>query len=457
MPNNTYVELRKETVTVATPSVNFDLSGITGYTDLVMVYAPLGSTNTVTHSMRINGDTASNYSFTGIRGDGSSATTYQSSNQASLTMYPNDYDNTTIPGVFIVNFQNYTNTTTFKTILWRAGLSAGGQGVSAQVGLWRKTPEAITSITLTSSGNFAVGSIFSLYGIRAEGISPAPKATGGAIYSDANYYYHVFGATGVFTPSASLTADVLVVAGGAGGGAGYGTGGGGAGGVLAYTSQSLSATNYTCTIGGGGAGSTNAAVAGTNGVNSSFTGLTAATGGGGGASANSGGTTPGNGGSGGGATHQSSTVGTGIVGPPRQGYNGTSGGITGGGSYGGGGAGGGAGAIGTAGTQSGTSAGGGNGGNGTTTYSDWVLATGVGQVVNGTGYIAGGGAGGAFGLSVVRGLGGYGGGANGGFDTTVNTGSNGTANTGGGGGGASQGAGGGSGGSGVVIVRYLKA
>jgi hypothetical protein len=162
----TYTPIATQTLSSASATVTFSSIPAT-YTDLVLVYAPLGSTNTVTHSMRINADSATNYSLTGLRGDGASASSYRNSNQTSIVMYPNDYDNTTIPGVFTVNFQNYANATTFKTILWRAGLSAGGQGVSAQVALWRKTPEAITSIVLTSTGNFAIGSTFSLYGILA--------------------------------------------------------------------------------------------------------------------------------------------------------------------------------------------------------------------------------------------------------------------------------------------------
>jgi hypothetical protein len=460
MPTNTYVELRTETVTGSpTSSVTFNLAGISGYTDLVAIINGTTTANADT-IIQFNGATT-NYSSRSIVGNGTSATSVFFGAGSSVIgnptgIYLDSINTGTGRFQYIVNIMNYANTNTFKTVVSRFGAAA--TGTEATVGLYRST-SAITSITFAVPGTtFTVGSTFSLYGIAAEGTTPAPKATGGAIYSDSLYYYHAFGATGIFRPNTSLTADVLVVAGGGGSGAGFGTGGGGAGGVLGYTSQSLaSATNYTCTIGGGGAGSTNAAVAGTNGTNSSFTGLTAATGGGGGASSNAGGGTPGNGGSGGGATAASSVVGTGIAGPPRQGYNGTSGGITGGGSYGGGGAGGGAGAIGTAGTQSGTIASGGTGGNGSTVYSDWVTATGVGQVVANVGYIAGGGGGGAFGSPATQGQGGFGGGGAGGFNSTVNTGLTGLVNTGGGAGGSALGAGGAAGGSGVVIIRYLKA
>lgn len=163
---NTYEAIATNTLGSAAASVTFSSIPST-YTDLVLVYAPLASSNTTTHTMTINSDSSSNYSLTQLRGDGSSAASSRQSNQSSFVMYPQDYDNTSIPSVIIVNIQNYTNTTTYKTLLWRAGMSAVGQGTSALVGLWRKTPEAVTSLTLTSSNNFAIGSTFSLYGIAA--------------------------------------------------------------------------------------------------------------------------------------------------------------------------------------------------------------------------------------------------------------------------------------------------
>ena len=446
MPN-TYVALRTETVAVATNTVTFSLSGISGYTDLVLQYSPLASSNTTTHLLRLNGDTASNYSQTGLRGDGSSATSFRSSNQTSLTMYPQDYDNTTIPSVITVNLQNYNNATTFKTILWRAGMSAGGQGVSAVVGLWRKTPEAITSITLTSTNNFAVGSTFSLYGI-ANADQGAAKATGGIITEDSTYWYHTFAASGAFIPKQSLTADVLVIAGGGGGG--YWTGGGGgAGGLQLFSSQSLTATNYTCTIGSGGVGAQ--ALAGTQGVNSSFGALTASVGGGGGGGYNGGNLPATTGGSGGGGDSAAAPSG-GAAGTSGQGNNG--GNAFAAPSFGGGGGGGSA-AVGAA----ATSAGAGNGGAGTNTYSSWAIATGTGA----SGFYAGGGGGGVNTTSYTAGTGGSGGGGNG-SNTNVVAATSAQINTGSGGGGA--GASGayngssvapGNGGSGVVIVRYLKA
>jgi hypothetical protein len=469
MPN-TYTELRRTVVGTATSSVTLDLTGISGYTDLVMVYAPLGSTNTVTHSMRLNGDTASNYSYTAIRGDGSSASSFRASNQTSLTMYPQDYDNTTVPSVIIVNFQNYANTTTFKTILWRAGMSAGGQGTSAIVGLWRKTPEAITSITLTSTGNFAVGSTFSLYGI-ANADQGAAKATGGIITEDSQYWYHTFGASGAFIPKQSLTCDYIIVGGGGGGGGGVSAagvgGGGGAGGLRAFTSQSFTATTYNVTVGAGG--TTTSASNGVNGVNSTFNGSTAA-GGGGGASWNSGGSGQSNGsagGSGGGAGQLYGGGDTVLGGAgntpstsPSQGNRGGNGTTASGGNYSGCG-GGGAVANGTDVTVSGAVVAYTTGGAGSDSYSSWGLATGTGHNVSGTVYYAGGGGGSGVGSASSGALyvqGGNGGGGAGSWKLTGSrtAGTAGLAVTGGGGGGGGESIAAGNGGSGVVIVRYAK-
>jgi hypothetical protein len=62
-----------------------------------------------------------------------------------------------------MNFFNYSNTTTYKTVLTRAGRN--NQATEAFVGLWRNTA-AITSISLTSQ-TYTTDSTFTLYGIKA--------------------------------------------------------------------------------------------------------------------------------------------------------------------------------------------------------------------------------------------------------------------------------------------------
>ena len=434
MPTNTYVALDKVTVGTATATVTFN-SIPQGYTDLVVVAQVLGNSST-NLKFRINNDTASNYSGTYIFGNGSSAGSGRVSNQTSALAYGSGITN----GSFILQFMNYSNTTTNKTVLCR-GDDASNQ-TNAWVDLYRST-SAITRIDLLGdAANFSVGSTFSLYGIAASSVGA--KATGGDIYADSQYFYHVFDASGTFTPTQSISADCLVVAGGGGGA----HGGGGAGGLLAFTSQSLTATNYSVTVGGGGAGSPGT-TKGTTGGDSQFGALTLVKGGGG---AGIGGTyTPLRndgltGGSGGGGAPSGASAGLGGSPTSGQGFAGGNAG-TGAGSYPGGG-GGGAGAVGGIGVNG---TGGGAGGIGSSTYSSWGIATGVGQNVSGTYYLAGGGGAGA---DFGAGAGGFGGGGAGASGTSTA----GTANTGGGGGGSSNGGStSASGGSGVVIVRYLKA
>jgi hypothetical protein len=449
MPTNTYVALDKVTVGTATNSITFTSIPST-YTDLIIVANVIGfSTGGNIFGMRFNGDTANNYSGTAVIGTGSAA---QSSRYSTIGAAPiGGQNNGTGTGQATVtaSIQNYSNTTTFKTVLSR--FSSSTQQAEADVALWRSTA-AINSVEVYVFGGgttMSTGSTFSLYGIAAEGITA--KATGGAIYADSTYWYHVFSSTGTFTPLSSLTADVLVVAGGGSGGS-SGGGGGGAGGVIYFESQSLTATGYTCTVGGGGARA-QAANDGSSGTNSSFGALTAAVGGGG---SNSFQITGGaqSGGSGGGAAAKvtgttaggsSTQTGTGATA-----FYGNAGGsaATDNATYRASGGGGGAGQAGTNGT-SGTLAG--AGGNGISTYSSWGTATGVGQNISGTYWIAGGGGGGQGPSS-----GGNGGGGAGAYGSGY---SNGMANTGSGGGGQGGNTSNdfsGSGGSGVVVIRYAK-
>jgi len=394
-------------------------------------------------------DSGSNYSWTALTGNGTRALSDRGSNQTSILSDYDGYMQTTLGNsTKIIHFQNYSNTTTFKTILSRS--SNAPVGTDALVNTWRSTA-AINTITLFLNGgiqNFAVGSTFTIYGIAAASVGA--KATGGTIYTDSQYYYHVFAGNGTFTPTQSISADVLVVAGGGGGGRRIG-GGGGAGGLLAFTNQSLTATNYSVTVGGGGAGGSIADAPGSNGVDSQFAALTLVKGGGGGGFylVSGSGSVGVNGGSGGGGAADDNVT--------RAGGSGVSGQGNAGGSGRGpspwvGGGGGGAGAAGA----NATTLTGGNGGVGVATYSSWGAATGIGQNVSGTYYLAGGG-GGAFVYDTPAGAGGLGGGGRG-AEGTATTGVSGLSNTGGGGGGAyfNAGSGSGNGGSGVVIVRYAK-
>ena len=325
-------------------------------------------------------------------------------------------------------------------------------------GLWSST-SAISSIEVDPQDGSAwlVGSTFYLYGLAAIGTTPViyPKATGGdIIVNDGTYWYHAFLSSSLFTPSQTLSCDAIVVAGG--GGSGYNLGGGGgAGGLVALTAQSLTAQNYTVTVGGGGSAGTG--TRGVNGSNSRIGALTAAVGGGGGGSYGASPSAAQVGGSGGGGNAVQGDSTLGAAGTSTQGFAGGNG--SGGSGEVAGGGGGGATAVGGVGT-SGTNATGGAGGAGSGSYSSWGAITNTGQLVSSTRYYAGGGGGGAnnYLTSLRGGYGGNGGGGNGGGGNGLSqAGIVGTANTGGGGGGGGNNTQGAAGGSGIVIIRYTVA
>ena len=434
MAANTYVALA--TQTLGSPAASVTFSSIPqGYTDLVIVGNFLPSVSTNQPYIQFNADTGTgttNYSTTSLRGDGSSAASGRHTNNFGWYPVPGPGIGTNgNPEPWLINVMNYSNTTTYKTGLSRFNNSQSI--VSANAHLWRSTA-AISTVTITmETGNFNTGSTFTIYGI-ANAAPLTAKATGGTIYYGADgYVYHKFTASGTFTPTTSLTADMLVVGGG-GGATQYGQGGGGgAGGVLAFTNQALTATNYTVTVGSGGATGSSTA---SNGGDSQFGTLTLVKGGGFGGVYIPGSTggTGGTGGSGGGGGAYGGAGGSATSGQGYAGGNAAPNIGQGDPQGGGGGGAGGAGQNGV-GNATGYPQANGGGGIGTSAYSDWGLATSSGQNVSGTVYFAGGG-GGHYG-----GPGGYGGGGNGD--------ANGTANTGGGAGTNM------SGGSGIVIVRYL--
>ena len=159
----TYIPIATITASGSTTSVTFSSIPQT-YTDLVIAGAfyETSSSNT---SLQFNGDTGSNYSSTSLLGNGSTASSARVSNFAE--MFWDRQGNATGYGAGIANIMNYSNTTTYKTVLLRYGYPS--TWTEADVGLWRNT-SAITSITILVGGggaNLASSSTFTLYGIAA--------------------------------------------------------------------------------------------------------------------------------------------------------------------------------------------------------------------------------------------------------------------------------------------------
>ena len=162
----TYEPIATTTLGSAAASVTF--SSISGaFTDLVLVSnLAITNANTANVVYRFNSDTGSNYSDTRLYGNGTTATSNRSSasfTYANAIAYPSG---TLGQNIYITHIMNYSNSTTYKTLLSRANRAA--TGTDAIVGLWRNTA-AITSITilLDPSDTYTSGSTFTLYGIKS--------------------------------------------------------------------------------------------------------------------------------------------------------------------------------------------------------------------------------------------------------------------------------------------------
>lgn len=172
----TYTLIASNTLSGTTASVTFSSIPST-YTDLVLVINALayfGSNTYVNGKIQVNSDTGSNYSATNLYGTGSVAGSNRTSNQTALAnpffILPANSTDNSIRGTAVIQFMDYSNATTYKTMLARSsvtGTTAGGE-VQADAGLWRST-SAINSITIAnndSATGFVAGT-FRLYGIEA--------------------------------------------------------------------------------------------------------------------------------------------------------------------------------------------------------------------------------------------------------------------------------------------------
>jgi len=156
------------TTTLSSTASTITLSSIPAtYTDLVAVIN-IGTDVAGNMQVRLNGDTGSNYSTltliaynNTVTGSGTYSLSFMYAAVAGALPL------TIGPASAILQFNNYSNSTTYKTMLARYA-AAGVPEVDATVCTWRNTA-AITSINLSSySGSvYLVGTRVTLYGIKA--------------------------------------------------------------------------------------------------------------------------------------------------------------------------------------------------------------------------------------------------------------------------------------------------
>jgi hypothetical protein len=103
-----------------------------------------------------------------LRGDGSGVTSSSATSPAELTNIPANTQTANVFAAGVIDILNYSNTSTNKTVRNFSGSMGTGTSVRIQLssGILIDTA-AISSISLsTTTGAFAIGSRFSLYGIK---------------------------------------------------------------------------------------------------------------------------------------------------------------------------------------------------------------------------------------------------------------------------------------------------
>lgn len=168
------------TFTTVNTSVNdYSFTNIPStYTDLVLVASLRGVASQASQQLGLFlGDTsgffqASQNSNTNLYSDGSSALSSRTSNASGNFVPGGIPGGTSTSGVFgsyVFHIMNYSNTTTFKTVISRTSKDLNGSGITSMQTATIRSTNAITGCGLATygDGNFAVGSTLTLYGIAA--------------------------------------------------------------------------------------------------------------------------------------------------------------------------------------------------------------------------------------------------------------------------------------------------
>jgi len=168
----TYEPISTQTLSTAVATVTFSSIPQT-YTDLICLVEGRDSRADFDDgvSIRFNSDTAANYSWMVLGGDGTSGTSTRLNNTTSMlgriisaSATANARSN------LILHINNYSNTTTYKTLLERFNEPPTGGAdyfMALVLALWRNTAAITTLSFFSEGGNFNTGCTFTLYGIKA--------------------------------------------------------------------------------------------------------------------------------------------------------------------------------------------------------------------------------------------------------------------------------------------------
>ena len=168
MAVSAYEMISTTTVGTAVATVTFSSIPAT-YTDLVLVCSARTTRAATSDNLavRFNSDSTAIYSATNLFGDTGAGSARSTGDSFCYWSYiPSASQASGTFGVATMNIMNYANTTTFKTAVSKSGNTTAQLETTAN--LYRST-SAISTLTMLSatSNNIAVGSTFTLYGIKA--------------------------------------------------------------------------------------------------------------------------------------------------------------------------------------------------------------------------------------------------------------------------------------------------
>lgn len=166
MATSTEVAIATTTLGSAASTITFSSIPST-YTDLrlVITFSKETATSQTSCVVRFNSDTGTNYSFTSVYGNGTSAASTRSTNDNYI--YANFMTDATSASLCFTSIDVFSYAgSTYKTVLTTGSGDKNGSGaVERIVGLWRSTSAINTVALISQIGNFAAGTTATLYGI----------------------------------------------------------------------------------------------------------------------------------------------------------------------------------------------------------------------------------------------------------------------------------------------------
>jgi hypothetical protein len=165
---SSYESIASATGTGSSASITFSSIPST-YAALQIRFNATSSNSGDLFQIRFNSDTGANYARHQFAANGTNVTSSSATGSSVIWVFGPRVGviNTSYMAAGVVDIQDYTSTSKYKTVKSLTGIDGNSSGeVDFMSGLWLST-SAINSITfLTNGGNFTTASTVSLYGIK---------------------------------------------------------------------------------------------------------------------------------------------------------------------------------------------------------------------------------------------------------------------------------------------------